>query len=90
MTRFRHIGDLAFEIEHISKEIQPLLKGRPAHVQSGVLADLLSLWLAGHWPPEMREKLLKDFVALVRDLVPGSERQLFGPDGHPARRTGRK
>ena len=90
MTRFRHIGDLAFEVEHISKQIQPLLKGRPAHVQSGVLADLLSLWLAGHWPPEYRQRLLDQFVDLVHDLVPESERELFGPDGHPAGRTREK
>ena len=85
-TRFHEVGDLAFEVEHISKQIQPLLKGRPAHVQSGVLADLLSLWLAGHWPPEYRQHLLDQFVDLVHDLVPESERELFGADGHPAGR----
>jgi hypothetical protein len=84
----RATDDLAYEVELVSKQIQPLLKGRAPNVQSGVLADLLSLWLAGHWPPEAREELLGDFVELVRDLVPESEKELFGPDGHPAGRTG--
>lgn len=80
-------SDLAYEAEIISKRIQPMLKGRPSHVQSAVLADLLSLWLAGHWPPELRDVLLDDFVKLVRDLVQHSEREIFGPDGHPGRRS---
>jgi hypothetical protein len=84
--KFRSIGDLTFECEQVSKRIQPLLKGRPPNVQAGVLADLLSIWLAGHWPPEAREELLADFVELVRKLVPESEKELFGPGGHPAGR----
>jgi hypothetical protein len=87
VSKFRDQGDLAFEVEQISRRIQPMLKGRPAYVQSGILADLLSLWLAGHWPPEVREELLKLFIELVRDLVPESEKELFGPAGHPAGRS---
>lgn len=84
--KFRTDHDLAFEVQQVSGKIQPLLKGRVAQVQSGVLADLLSLWLAGHWPPVAREELLDEFVKLVRDLVPESEKQLFGAAGHPAGR----
>jgi hypothetical protein len=71
-------------IEAISAQIQPLLKGHDPDVQCGVIADLLSLWLAGHWPHELRIVLLSNFVDLVRALTPESERQLFGPRGHPA------
>jgi hypothetical protein len=77
-------------VELISKQMQPLLKGRPSAVQSAVLADLLSLWLAGHWPPAARKMLLADFVKLVLDLVPENEKQLFGPDGHPAGRPSKR
>jgi hypothetical protein len=88
--KFRELGDLAYEVEHvsrwISRKLQPMLKGRPPNVQSAVLADLLSIWLAGHWPPQAREELLADFVKLVRDIVPETEKQLFGPGGHPAGR----
>lgn len=89
--KFRDTYDLAYEVEHVSKAIslklQPLLKGRPQNVQSAVLADLVSIWLAGNWPPEAREVLLADFIKLVRDLVPETEKQLFGPAGHPAGRN---
>ena len=66
--------------------VAPLLKGRGPEVQSAVLADLTSMWLAGCWPPEAREELLGLFVKLVRDFVPQSEKQMFGPGGHPAGR----
>ena len=84
--KFRTNTDLAFEVQQVSGQIQPLLKGRAPQVQSAVLADLLSLWLAGHWPPAAREELFDDFVKLVRDLVPESEKHLFGAAGHPAGR----
>ena len=66
--------------------MQPLLRGRDPTVQSAVLADLVSIWLVGHWPEEAREVLFAEFVALVRALVPVSELQIFGDKGHPARR----
>lgn len=90
MTKLRELGDLGYEVEHVSKmisrELEPMLAGRPSNVQGAVLADLLSIWLAGHWPPAAREVLLADFVKLVRNLVPETEKQLFGAAGHPAGR----
>ena len=71
-------------VESLSAQIQPLLRGHDPDVQCGVLADLLSLWLAAHWPPELRIVLLSNFVDLVRALTPESEKQLFGKRGHPA------
>lgn len=89
-AKFRDLGDYAYEVEHLSRQIwplvAPLLQGRGPEVQA-VLADLTSMWLAGCWPPEAREELLDLFVKLVRDFVPASEKQMFGPGGHP---TGRK
>jgi hypothetical protein len=73
----------ASEAMKLSRRIQPLLRGHKPEVQSAVLADLLSIWLAGHWPPDLREQLLAHHVTLVRELVPVTEKQMFGPDGHP-------
>lgn len=84
------MDDLATEVERVSRQIQPLLRGHPREVQAGVLADLLSLWLAGHWPPQSRELFLADLVDLVRILVPESEKEVFGPAGHPGRQVDRR
>jgi hypothetical protein len=75
------------QVERISKRIEPMLKGLHPVVQSGVLANLLSLCLAGIWPPDFRESMLEEHLALVRDLVPESEQELFGDAGHPAGRV---
>lgn len=79
--------EMARKAEALSRKIGQILHGNDPMTQSAVLADLLSIWLAGHWPPEMREILLADHVELVRKLVPASEKQIFGPEGHPAGRA---
>lgn len=84
MTRFRTHDDAAYEVEHISRQIQPLLKDRGPEVQGGVLADLVSLWLAGH-APQLRKTIHDDFIKLVGKLVPESEKELFGDRGHPSK-----
>lgn len=75
----------ALLVQKISRQMMPFLIGKGAAVQSAVLADLLSIWLAGHWPPEEREEMLAEHINLVRKLLPLSERQIFGPEGHPGR-----
>lgn len=75
----------------ISEVIQPLLHGQARQVQGGVLADLLSLWLAGHViigdreaTDELRHQLLDDLVATVWKLVPASEQEIMSkiePEG---------
>jgi hypothetical protein len=77
-------GLKASETQRISMLIRPLLVGAGPEVQSGVLADLLSLWLAGH-APQVREELLQAHMQLVRDLVKPSEIEMFGEDWqHPS------
>jgi len=46
-----------------------------------VLADLVSVWIAGHHPA-MREEELTSLIELVRKLIPESEKEIF-PDGKP-------
>lgn len=70
------------EIHSLTAAIEPILQGRDPIVQSAVLADLLSLWLAG-WPRQYREQFLAGHIELVRDLTPISELQIYGDDGHP-------
>ena len=66
----------------LSNAIKPLLAGQPPHVSGAVLADLVSLWLAGH-PASLRDALLEMHIETVLRLIPESEREMFGPAGHP-------
>ena len=73
------------EVKQLVESIRPRLAGRAAHVQGAVLADLLSLWLAGH-APQLRDSVLAMHVEVVRALMLANERELFGANGHPYRR----
>ena len=66
-------------VERLSKRIRPLLAGHHPQIQGAVLGDLVSLFIAG-WAPAMREEELTRFIALVRDLIPETEKEIF-PDG---------
>lgn len=70
------------EVLVLVRLIKPLLAGHPPEIQSAVLADLLSLWVAGHHP-SLRDMVLREHVKLVEDLVPESDKELFGEAGHP-------
>jgi hypothetical protein len=65
--------------------IKPMLAGLSPAIQSSVLADLLSIWLAGI-RPDLREELFQNHIELVRELLPWNERELFGHGGHPGMR----
>ena len=78
------IGEAAGAIAlRVSKQIQPLLRGLGSDVQGAVLADLLSLWLAGHMSdnPEateiLRNVVLNEHIECVRDLIPASEMEIL-------------
>jgi hypothetical protein len=61
--------DKPTEVMAIVALISPLLRGRPPEVQSAVLAELLSLWLAGHVIEEQRAIALTMHLELVADLT---------------------
>jgi hypothetical protein len=78
--------------EQVSAEIQGLLHGLGVRTQGAILADLVSLWLAGQFEAseldrplgsdrpltaELRSEALLEFVELVTALVPESEKQLM-------------
>ena len=66
----------------IIAEIKPILKGEEPGVQGAVLAELLSLWLAG-WAPQLRKEVLDFHLEEVRELTKLNEKILFGDAGHP-------
>jgi hypothetical protein len=64
-------------IAAISEAIGPMLHGLGHDVQGAVLADLVSMWLAGFVGPDaeaVRHELLEAHVALVRKLIPVNEK----------------
>jgi len=71
------------EIIDLVDEIKPLMSGRHPKVQAGALAELLSLWLAGHWIPgqkeettHLRDSLLTMHVEFVRSLTELNSKEL--------------
>lgn len=49
-------------------EMGAILAGRPAQAQGAILADLLSMWLAG-WHPTVREEAFSLLLKLARERV---------------------
>jgi hypothetical protein len=71
------------EVMEVAESIKPLLAGKEPQVQSAVLAELLSIWLAGFYIPlepeetrKLRAELLERHVALVRDLLLVNSREM--------------
>ncbi len=60
--------------EHDSavEQVGALLAGRPPQAQGAILADLVSMWLAG-WNPAVREEAFSLLLALARERVPVQE-----------------
>lgn len=59
------------EIQRVTDQIRPLLAGRGPDIQGAVLADLVSMWLAGHQcSAALREEILALHVETVRALTP--------------------
>ena len=67
----------------IAERIKPLLAGLSAEVQGAALADLLSLFLAGHLAdtPEatrrLRDEILELHIQAVRNLLPANEKMIL-------------
>jgi hypothetical protein len=73
---------MADRSEELVESIRPLLAGQGPVVQGAALADLVSMWIAGH-NPASRDEALNDWLELVRNLVPINERKMFGDAGFP-------
>jgi hypothetical protein len=64
------------QVAPIVESIRPLLAGKPPELQAAVLADLLAIWLAGHYVEgdeaatrKMRAELLAEHCVAVRQLT---------------------
>jgi hypothetical protein len=67
----------AHEANRLSRKIRPLLAGKPPEVIGAVLGELVSLFIAGT-RPSLRRWTLDQHIKLVTDLVPESEKEIFG------------
>jgi hypothetical protein len=77
---------LEVQIVELSNRIAPLLKGYGPDVQSGALADLVAIYLAGNFVPgdrvateTMRAELLDVLIECARELV-GPNEHIMGVD----------
>jgi len=64
----RKFEDARKEHDLAVEEIGAILAGRSAQAQGAILADLLSMWLAG-WHPTVREEAFSLLLKLARERV---------------------
>ena len=57
------------EAMHLSRLIQPLLRGRDVNVIGIVLVDLVSIFFAGH-PPEIRDEVMAAWIDAMKEMIP--------------------
>lgn len=68
----------------LSQKLQDILHGQDPDIVGGALADVVSLWIAGHQGTpgagveeevvnEYRESVLEDWINVVRRLIPVSD-----------------
>lgn len=79
MSEPRKPTDAIFDLV---EEISPILRGRGTPVQAAALTELFAMWIAG-WPDFMRDQLIEEHAAFIREQVPILERLIHGPNGHP-------
>jgi hypothetical protein len=59
----------------ISEKIKPLLAGHDPSVQGAVLADLVSMYFAGHHR-DIREEAMALWLCTMVELIPASEQEI--------------
>lgn len=67
---------VADEVLQRSADIRPLLAGLGPLKQGAILADLVSIWVAGHLPAESRQEVFDLWCATMWELVPLSEAEI--------------
>lgn len=80
------VPDEMLVVRKAVEKIAPILAGLPGPIQGAALADLLSMWLAGHtiansaaMTDRLREEILQMHMEAVRELVPVSAKQIGLP-----------
>ena len=89
---------LTGQAHDVSEQVQTVLAGKGPLVAGAVLADVVSLWIAGHVmvndndpspentlkeTRELRQHLLTDFIIAVESLIPISAKQIGTPGDPP-------
>jgi hypothetical protein len=74
---------LAAHSERLVAAIRPILAGQGSVTQGAVLAELVSMWVAGHFVPdsrieteEMRKQMLELFMETTERLIRVAEEEL--------------
>jgi hypothetical protein len=71
------------QVMRLVNVIRPLLAGEPPSIQGAAIADLLAIWLAGHFAggaaenAALRDELLTAHIAVVRALIPENEAEIL-------------
>jgi hypothetical protein len=76
------MSEQATEALELAGVIKLILAGNDPGVLGAALADLVSIWVAGHHP-DQREKVLVLWLEAVRNMIPTQAEELFGPAGWP-------
>jgi hypothetical protein len=70
---------ITVEIIDVAEQIRPFLAGRPPEIQGAILAELLSVWIAGHYPggQQLMDAVLETHLRLVRQMIPTNVEMLI-------------
>jgi hypothetical protein len=85
MTRSVRQPEKVNEVQELCDAVYDLFQGHDRVIVGAVLADLLSVWVAGHFVADdkggetqkFRKQLLQRHMKAVRELVPLSEKQIL-------------
>lgn len=66
----------------LAKRLREALAGKDPEIQGAALADMVSMWVAGH-PPFVREQVLESWLEVMRRLIEVNDKIMFGDKGHP-------
>jgi hypothetical protein len=69
----------------MTDRMKDMLAGFPPEMQGAMLADLTSIWLAGH-APQIRRAVYDVHAKMIWPLVQANEKIIFDGKGHPATR----
>jgi hypothetical protein len=91
MTKDPVVEEMTERAAAVSRQIQALLHGLGPHAQGAVMADLVSLWIAGHierselgntpdnrpLTDALRHEIITEWMNLVVMLLPASENEIL-------------
>ncbi len=74
-TDLRRLEHDRQELHRVVEQIGAMLARRSPHAQGAIIAELLSMWLAG-WDATVREEALSLLLRLAREMVPVQEERV--------------